>query len=91
MQRWRNGMRKKTVIVCLIFVFALAGAVGSRQSFCEAAKKPQALHVEGTRIVNASGKTVTLKGVSTHGIALRSTAMMAPVTANRCTVKWTRV
>ncbi len=69
MQRWRNGMRKKTVIVCLIFVFALAGAVGSRQSFCEAAKKPQALHVEGTRIVNASGKTVTLKGVSTHGIA----------------------
>lgn len=36
---------------------------------CQAAKKPSALSVKGTQIVDASGKVVMLKGVSTHGIA----------------------
>lgn len=62
-------MSKKTVMLIAIMMVVCAGAVGSRRVCCEAAKKPQALHVEGTKIVNASGKTVTLKGVSTHGIA----------------------
>lgn len=47
-------------------MFALGIAWGGRA--CQAAK-PSALEVKDNKIVNASDKTVVLKGVSTHGIA----------------------
>lgn len=47
-------------------MFALGIAWGGRA--CQAAK-PSALKVKDNKIVNASDKTVVLKGVSTHGIA----------------------
>lgn len=63
-------MNKKAVWLSFSFFILLAAvSLGTGQASCSAAKKPSALHIEGTKIVNASGKTVTLKGVSTHGIA----------------------
>ena len=61
-------MNKKTVFI-LVFagVLSVFGAVVVRQS-CSA-KTIGALRVKGNQIVNTSGKTVVLKGVSTHGIA----------------------
>lgn len=59
----------------IIYVFALTavllscGVVLCNVRPSSAAKKLSALSVKGTKIVNASGKTVMLKGVSTHGIA----------------------
>ena len=34
-----------------------------------AAKKCEPLQMQGTKIVNSKGRTVNLRGVSTHGIA----------------------
>lgn len=63
-------MNKKSVWLFTSFCILLAAvSLGAGQTSCAAAKKPSALHIEGTKVVNASGKTVTLKGVSTHGIA----------------------
>ena len=50
----------------MLLVFLLAVSFGSTKA--EAAK-PSALHVEGTRLVNAKGRTVQLRGVSTHGLS----------------------
>lgn len=63
---------KRKDFLKIIVVFAIAAMAcfaNANGSSCDAAKKPSALSVKGTKIVNASGRTVTLKGVSTHGIA----------------------
>lgn len=61
-------MKKKIILflacAAVVFVFGIASA-GSTSL----AAKPAALKVQKNKIVNASGKTVVLKGVSTHGIA----------------------
>ncbi len=61
-------MKKKSMLIaaCAAVMFALGIAWGGRA--CQAAK-PSALEVKDNKIVNASDKTVVLKGVSTHGIA----------------------
>lgn len=61
-------MKKKSMLIaaCAAVMFALGIAWGARA--CQAAK-PSALEVKDNKIVNASDKTVVLKGVSTHGIA----------------------
>lgn len=53
-------------IMGLLLFFLLAASLGSVKA--EAAKLP-ALQVKGTKLVNAKGKTVQLKGVSTHGLS----------------------
>lgn len=60
---------KRILMTSLLGVLLCAGVVLTAATICQAAKKPSALSVKGTKIVNASGKTVTLKGPSTHGIA----------------------
>ena len=50
----------------MLLVFLMAAALGGIKA--EAAKLP-ALQVKGTKLVNAKGKTVQLKGVSTHGLS----------------------
>lgn len=62
-------MRKKGLpFLAVLLLLVCLGVMGTET--CEAAgKKPSALSVKGTKIVDASGKTVVLKGVSTHGIA----------------------
>ena len=61
-------MKKKIILFSVFTAMILTGALGIRAAASQAAK-PSPLRVKGTRIVNASGKTITLKGVSTHGIA----------------------
>lgn len=61
-------MKKKIILFSVFTAMVLTGALGLRAAVSQAAK-PSPLQIKGTRIVNASGKTVTLKGVSTHGIA----------------------
>lgn len=52
---------------------AIIGAIVLIALLCnnnaDANNKPSPLHVKGTNIVNSAGKKITLKGVSTHGIA----------------------
>lgn len=64
-------MKQKILIMILTALsgFAIICLAGGDVAICKAAKRPSALSVKGTKIVNESGKTVTLKGVSTHGIA----------------------
>ncbi len=50
----------------MLLVFLLTAVFDGTKA--EAAK-PSALHVEGTKLVNAKGKTVQLKGISTHGLS----------------------
>ncbi len=60
---------KKSIFIRVCFVLLMFGGIVVHTNSCLAAKKISALQVKGTRIVNESGKTVMLKGVSTHGIA----------------------
>lgn len=63
-------MKRKLVFMMIVMAFILScGFVWADDEPCHAAKKPSALSVKGTQIVDASGKAVMLKGVSTHGIA----------------------
>lgn len=62
-------MKKKIILFSVFTAVILSAALGVRAAVSQAAANPSPLRVKGTRIVNASGKTVTLKGVSTHGIA----------------------
>lgn len=57
-------MKKKIILFSVFTAMVLTGALGLRAAVSQAAK-PSPLQVRGTRIVNASGKAVTLKGVST--------------------------
>lgn len=59
--------QKKLVFLFSALAFAVLCATAGSHT-CVAAKT-SALHVKGTKIVNEAGKTVVLKGVSTHGIA----------------------
>lgn len=61
-------MKKKQIVLlaCAAALFVIGFAWGGKT--CLAAK-PSALKVKENKIVNASDKTVVLKGVSTHGIA----------------------
>lgn len=62
-------MKKKKGLLwvgCLLFALMLSFSFTGTET--NAAKLP-ALRVSGTRIVNSRGKTVQLKGVSTHGLA----------------------
>lgn len=52
---------------CLIWVAVALLGIVCMAGTCQA--KVSRLSVKGTKVVNASGKTVQLKGVSTHGIA----------------------
>ncbi|MCR4841719.1 MAG: glycoside hydrolase family 5 protein [Eubacterium sp.] len=53
-----------------IFVFSSEAHAGTLYSdLGEAKESIEALHVEGTGLVNESGESVRLKGVSTHGLA----------------------
>lgn len=60
-------MKKKMIWICCL-LFALAFSISFTGTEAEAAKLPR-LKVSGTKLVNSGGKTVQLKGVSTHGIA----------------------
>ncbi len=62
-------MKKHMKYVVITFVILCMTTVIIKSTNGLAAKKPSALSVKGTKIVNASGKTVQLKGVSTHGVA----------------------
>lgn len=57
---------KSVYLGCLLFIAALCMVSGSTP--VHAAKLP-ALKVRGTQLVNAKGKPVQLKGVSTHGLS----------------------
>lgn len=61
-------MKKKILLffVCAVTMFTF-GMIGIASS--SLAAQPSALKVKDSKIVNSSGKTVVLKGVSTHGIA----------------------
>ena len=55
---------RRAAFLFLIFLLA-SGFDGARAE----AAAPSALHVKGTKLVNAKGKTVQLRGVSTHGLS----------------------
>ncbi len=57
---------KFRVLFLLVLLF---GVMISLNNESEVSAKVSTLKVSGTKIVNSKGKTVTLKGVSTHGIA----------------------
>ena len=61
-------MKKKIILFSVFTAMILTGALGIRAAVSQAAAKPSPLRVKGTRIVNASGKTITLKGVSTMAL-----------------------
>lgn len=64
-----SGMEKKKKLLwvcCLFWAFVLAFSFTGKEA--EAASLPR-LKVSGTKLVNSKGKTVQLKGVSTHGLA----------------------
>lgn len=61
-------MNKVVKTGLVIFIITILSIIASGH-LCEAKGMPPALKVKGTNIVNAKGKKVTLKGVSTHGIA----------------------
>ncbi len=58
--------RKNILFLAAVFVFCLFLFVPAKSA--RAAASP-ALSVSGTRIVNSKGKTVQLRGVSTHGLS----------------------
>lgn len=58
--------RKWLYLSCLLVMFVVLTA-GSTS--VHAAGKLPALKVKGTKLVNTKGKTVQLKGVSTHGLS----------------------
>ncbi|SFQ45410.1 endoglucanase [Lachnospiraceae bacterium XBB1006] len=62
-------MRKITIVSILLIVCLIFGSapVIARSSFSDA--KKGALHVEGNGLVDANGKKVQLRGVSTHGLS----------------------
>lgn len=60
-------MKKKMIWICCL-LFALVLSISFTGTEAEAAKLSR-LKVSGTKLVNSGGKTVQLKGVSTHGIA----------------------
>lgn len=61
----RMGKRHVWRLACLLlFVLPVFAAAGTTASAA-----PWALHVEGTKLVNAKGKQVQLRGVSTHGLS----------------------
>lgn len=62
-------MKKTIVIICAFLAVLVLGTGMVSAEPCSAAKKIPALQVKGTKIIDESGKTVMLKGVSTHGIA----------------------
>ncbi|WP_026835759.1 glycoside hydrolase family 5 protein [Eubacterium xylanophilum] len=62
-------LNKKKIITSIAFVVLTFGCCLLCISKQAEAKKPAALHVKGTNLVNSKGKKVVLKGVSTHGIA----------------------
>ncbi|MCR5452263.1 MAG: glycoside hydrolase family 5 protein [Lachnospiraceae bacterium] len=59
-------MNYKVIISKVIAVSLVISGVMASSNICFA--KTPALHVEGTRIVSDSGKIVSLKGISTHGL-----------------------
>lgn len=58
----------KKWIMCSLIIGAFLGLIFHADA-SDAAKKCELLQVQGTKIVNSKGKTVNLRGVSTHGIA----------------------
>ena len=58
----------KKWIRCSFIIGAFLGLIFHADA-SQAAKKCELLRVQGTKIVNSKGKTVNLRGVSTHGIA----------------------
>lgn len=58
----------KKWIRCSLIIGAFLGLIFHADA-SQAAKKCELLRVQGTKIVNSKGKTVNLRGVSTHGIA----------------------
>jgi endoglucanase len=59
--------RKKMLLVCLVFSAILLTVSGTKTTV--QAAKLSSLKVRGTKLVNSKGKTVQLKGVSTHGLS----------------------
>lgn len=62
MNRYRKWMTGCFMMVCVSFLVAFSSCR------VQAAKLPK-LKVKGTQLVNAKGKAVQLKGVSTHGLS----------------------
>lgn len=60
--------RKIFLLGSFLLVFTILGSVFVKNDMAYA-KKCQSLQVKGTKIVTAKGKEITLRGVSTHGIA----------------------
>ncbi len=58
--------RKNVLFLAVVFVFCLFLAAPAKTT---GAAAPPALSVSGTKIVNSDGKTVQLRGVSTHGLS----------------------
>ena len=58
----------KKWIRCSLIIGAFLGLIFHADA-SQAAKKCELLRVQGTKIVTSKGKTVNLRGVSTHGIA----------------------
>lgn len=59
-------IRKWLYLSCLLLMFAVLAVSGTS---VHAAGKLPALKIKGTKLVNTKGKTVQLKGVSTHGLS----------------------
>ena len=51
-------MKKKIILFSVFTAVILTAALGIRAAVSQAASKPSPLRVKGTRIVNASGKTM---------------------------------
>ncbi len=67
-------MHKKVIFILLLFVLLCSHVPGFHTVSVRAAAKPPLarygrLHVSGRRLVDSHGKTVQLKGVSTHGLS----------------------
>ncbi len=59
-------VRKSFLLLFLFLFLALAALLPSRTAQAASLSR---LHVEGTKLVNSRGRTVQLKGVSTHGLS----------------------
>ena len=67
MEKWY--IMKKNSNIWLFISAIVIMIILSSGNVCQAKGMAPALKVQGTNIVNNKGKKITLKGVSTHGIA----------------------
>jgi endoglucanase len=66
-KQWKKGISALTIAALFISVLAYAKPAEAATKFTDA--KAGALHVEGTKLCDKNGKTVQLRGISTHGLS----------------------